>query len=171
MTRFISRWMPGPNLFGSFSRAVFPLHARILYVTWMASVVVILAATGMLQEAFVLYLLPGLIWGNFVNRIRSMAEHGLVPMTHELNSTRTVIPSLLDRLTIAPLGVSYHLEHHLFPFVPGYNLPRLHAELMRNPEYRRIAHVTHSYWGVFRELTAARTPMSHGKDELAHGAP
>ena len=169
MTRFISSWMPGPNLLGSVSRTVFPIHARILYLVWVVTALGALTATGQLTNALILYVVPQLIWANLFNRIRSMAEHGGVEMTHELNSTRTVIPSFLDRLIIAPVGVSYHLEHHLYPYVSGHSLPKLHAELMRNPEYRRLAHVTHSYFGVFSELT--RAPSSHGEDKLAHGTP
>ena len=133
---------------------------------WVISVVGALTATGQLTNALILYAVPLLIWANLFDRIRSMAEHGGVEMTHELNSTRTVIPSYLDRLIIAPVGVSYHLEHHLYPYVPGHNLPKLHAELMRNPEYRRLAHVTPSYFGVFAELTHG---TSHGQNKLAHG--
>jgi fatty acid desaturase len=28
-----------------------------------------------------------------------------------------------------PHHVNYHIEHHLYPAVPHYNLPRLHAAL------------------------------------------
>jgi fatty acid desaturase len=155
MTRFISRWMPGPNLVGSIPRRVYPLHARILYVVWMIALLTTLTATDLIGDVLILYVAPALLWANVFNRIRSMAEHCGVPMTHQLNSTRTVVPSFLDRLIIAPVGVSYHLEHHLFPYVAGHNLPKLHAELMRDPDYQRAAHVTRSYLGVFRELTAA----------------
>jgi fatty acid desaturase len=30
-----------------------------------------------------------------------------------------------------PHHVNYHIEHHLYPAVPHYNLPRLHAALER----------------------------------------
>ena len=100
-----------------------------------------------------LYGVPGFFWANFVNRVRLMAEHGGVASTKELNATRTVIPSWFDRLIVAPLGVSYHLEHHIFPFVPGHRLAELHRRSMKIETYRRDAHVTNSYRGVFRELT------------------
>ena len=77
-----------------------------------------------------LYAVPGLFWASFVNRVRLTAEHGGVEMTKELDTTRTIIPSWFDRLIVAPVGVSYHLEDHIFPFVPGHRLAELHRRLM-----------------------------------------
>jgi fatty acid desaturase len=74
----------------------------------------------------------------------------------ELGSTRTVIPYLWERCFFAPHNISYHLEHHLFPGVPFYNLPKLSAALMRDETYRAKAHITRGYaTGVLRECLAA----------------
>ncbi|MBW3599736.1 MAG: fatty acid desaturase, partial [Planctomycetes bacterium] len=89
---------------------------------------------------------------NLFNRLRATAEHVGAPWTHELNSTRTVVPTWLERLTIAPMNVSYHLEHHLFPSVPGPNLDKLHRLLMEDESFREHAHITRGYTGVVREL-------------------
>lgn len=97
-------------------------------------------------------MIPQFIWANVFNRIRAIAEHNGVADERELNGTRTVIPTLLDRVLIAPFNVSYHLEHHLFPSVPWPNLRRLHAHLMTDPAYAADAHVTRGYWGVIKEL-------------------
>lgn len=81
--------------------------------------------------------------------IRSIAEHfGSVDYGDPLRETRTVVPNLFERLTICPYGINWHIEHHLFPSVPFYNLPELHETLMRNPTYRSRALVTHGYWNV-----------------------
>lgn len=63
-------------------------------------------------------------------RIRSIAEHGMVPdPSDELRNTRTTIASWWERLLLAPSRVNYHLEHHLLMTVPHYHLPRMHAML------------------------------------------
>jgi fatty acid desaturase len=107
---------------------------------------------GIIVPAILLWMVPGFTLLNLVNRMRATAEHIGAIGTHELNATRTVVPNLLERLTIAPMGVSYHLEHHLFPSVPGPRLAELHRLLMQDDDYRARALVTYSYTGVLREL-------------------
>jgi len=78
-----------------------------------------------------LYLLWFGAWmttNNLVARIRSIAEHAVVPDPSDpIGQTRTVLAGWLERLFIAPNGVQYHLEHHLLMTVPHYNLPKFHA--------------------------------------------
>jgi fatty acid desaturase len=153
MARFAGKWwMPARFLFTPLTRSPFPLWARILYVVWATTVLSTLIATGYLLDAIILYLIPSLFWTNCVSRLRAAAEHGALPLKTELTSTRTVVPTLIDRLFVAPVGVCYHLEHHLFPYVPGRNLHRLHEVLMRDPDYQREAHVTYSYTNLIKEL-------------------
>jgi fatty acid desaturase len=84
--------------------------------------------------------------------VRSIAEHFAIHgEAGELGQTRTVLVSWFDRLFIMGKNGNYHLEHHLYPSVPFYRLPELHAELMRSEEYRRSAHLTRGYLGVLRE--------------------
>ena len=85
--------------------------------------------------------------------VRSVAEHfGSMDYEDELGSTRTVKPYLWERWFFAPHHVNYHLEHHLFPGVPFYNLPELHEALMSDGVYRSKAHVTRGYsTGLVRE--------------------
>jgi len=156
MMRYALRWwMPGPKLFTPLKRSPFPLWARLLYVAWVVAVFGTLIVTNLLPDALLLFFLPALFWTNCVSRLRMAAEHGALPLTRELTSTRTVVPSLFDRLFVAPVGVCYHLEHHLFPFVPGRNLHKLHKALMQDPDYAEGAHVTYSYRRLIQELIAA----------------
>jgi fatty acid desaturase len=37
---------------------------------------------------------------------------------------------MLQRFFLFPHHVGYHIEHHLYPAVPHYHLPALHAALM-----------------------------------------
>jgi len=157
MARFAARWwMPGAKLLTPLDKTAFPLWARLLYVAWAIAVFGTLIATNLLPDALLLFFLPALFWTNCVSRLRMAAEHGALPLTEELNSTRTVVPTLIDRLFVAPVGVCYHLEHHLFPYVPGRNLHKLHSALMQDEDYRRGAHVTYSYRRLIKELIAAK---------------
>lgn len=59
--------------------------------------------------------------------VRGWSEHMLTEPGHPLRQTRTVTSNPLVRFFLCNLN--YHLEHHLFPSVPWYHLPRLHALL------------------------------------------
>jgi fatty acid desaturase len=93
---------------------------------------------------------------SFVMRLRSIAEHAMIPdPADELNNTRTTVARLWERLLIAPNCVNFHLEHHLLPTVPHYNLRRMHR-LLRERGILDRACVTTGYAGVLR-LAASRS--------------
>lgn len=78
-------------------------------------------------------------------RWRSLAEHACMDRTADpMRNTRTTRASLLARMTVAPLHVNHHLEHHLLPTVPWFRLPALGKTLAsrgaipaqsRSPDY------------------------------------
>lgn len=90
--------------------------------------------------------------------IRSVAEHfGELAYDDLLTSTRTVKPNLIERFIIAPHNVGYHLEHHLYPGVPFYHLPKLHYLLMEDQDYNGAAHITRGYMsGLLQELGSVK---------------
>ena len=100
-----------------------------------------------------LYLLWFGAWmttNNLVARIRSIAEHAVVPdPTDPMGQTRTVTAGWIERLLIAPNGVQYHLEHHLLMTVPHYNLPKFHA-MMRERGLLEGACIAENYGQVLR---------------------
>jgi fatty acid desaturase len=56
-------------------------------------------------------------------------------------SSRVFLTHGLVRFAVLPLGMAYHLPHHLYQFVPHYRLHQLHALLMETDAYRQQAHV------------------------------
>ena len=69
-----------------------------------------------------------------ITRIRNIAEHAVVGEADDpLRNTRTTLANWLERAFMAPYFVNYHLEHHLFYYVPCYNLPKLHRILRDGP--------------------------------------
>lgn len=67
-------------------------------------------------------------------RLRAIAEHGAVtdlssPLTAARSNQLHGPAGWLARLVFFPHHVNYHLEHHLYPAVPHYNLPKVHTML------------------------------------------
>lgn len=87
--------------------------------------------------------------------IRSVAEHfgeTMVPDS-ELQGTRTVQPYFWEYWFFCPHNLNYHLEHHLYPSVPFYNLPALQKALLKDNRFACDAHLTHGYvTGLLREV-------------------
>ena len=83
----------------------------------------------------VLWMLPLVTVLQPILRLRAICEHGAVtdlssPLTAaRSNNTSGKFSNWLFRAVFFPHHVNYHLEHHLYPAVPHYHLPRLHALL------------------------------------------
>ena len=98
------------------------------------------------------WLVPFLTWMQFAFHIRSIAEHFAMPVREGVFAkTRTTIATVFERMFLVPKNVGYHLEHHLYPSVTFFNLPKLHRLLMEKPTYHATAHVTRGYWRVVIE--------------------
>jgi fatty acid desaturase len=71
-------------------------------------------------------------------RIRHIGEHAAVPDPSSPNmfeNTRTTLCSWWERLLVCPVYVNYHIEHHLLPSVPPYNLTLMHSLLVAKKAY------------------------------------
>jgi fatty acid desaturase len=100
---------------------------------------------------YLLWLGAWLTTNKLLARIRSIAEHAMVPdPSHPFGQTRTVRAGLLERLFIAPNWVQYHLEHHLLMTIPHYNLPRFH-EMLHERGLLREACIADGYGQVLRQ--------------------
>ena len=102
-----------------------------------------------------LWVVPILTWLKMIMRVRSIAEHFAVENDHACTQSRTTLPSFLERVFVAPRHVNFHLEHHLYPSVPFFRLPQLHAVLMKDPVFQSRAHITSTYRGVLRECVGS----------------
>ena len=113
-----------------------------------------LAAAGVWWAYPLLWLLPLLTWQMVITRVRNIAEHAVVGEADDpLRNTRTTLANWLERALVAPYWVNYHLEHHLFFYVPCHNLPELHRILMAGPHASRME-VAPGYLAVLRKATA-----------------
>ena len=65
-------------------------------------------------------------------------------LDHRLN-TRTIYINAINRYFY--LNMNYHVEHHMFPLVPYYNLPKLH-ELVKTD----MPKAYNGFWEAWREI-------------------
>ena len=86
--------------------------------------------TGYGIEYFVLWILPLVTTLQALLRFRAICEHGAVTdLSSPLTAARTnLVPGWL-RWWMFPHHVNYHVEHHLCPSIPHYNLPACHAKM------------------------------------------
>ena len=89
-------------------------------------------ATALYLESLLPILLIGplpAMYGGTLRHLFALSQHvGLVVNVndHRLNTRTIILGPLLSYLY---MNMNYHLEHHLYPAVPYYHLPRLHEEL------------------------------------------
>lgn len=127
-----------------------------------------------LAQYLVLWLLPLLTVLQPILRLRAICEHGAVgDLGSPLTAARSnctgrsksgrlsdTLLNLAGRALLFPHHVNHHLEHHLYPAVPHYNLPRLHALLAKkgalaNAEVRDLSE-------TFHRIFAPRPAREHG---------
>ena len=158
--------------------ALSPLHFNVLYPSvafrredWrphliaMAAYAALYAIVGALAAK---HHLGGLVFDLWVtpilcatpwNGLKSIADHYANTWQGDRFHTATTVRThpLLSRLWN---GLNYHLDHHLFPRVPGHALAALHARIRPELE-RRAAPVFDGYAKVFwRALRAGPTYVS-----------
>jgi fatty acid desaturase len=126
---------------------------RLLFYTLL---VLVLTVLNLWREFGMYWLVPMALWWPIAMRICGVSEHFGLAYDSVYTQSRTIIPGFLDRLFIGPKNAGYHLDHHLYPSVPFYRLPRLHRALMELPVYRQKAHITRGYLGVLRECSKRR---------------
>lgn len=97
------------------------------------------------------WILPFATWTQVANRLRRIAEHSSIEGKDVSMQTRTTIHSWVAQVFLAPKNISLHNEHHLYPGVPCYNLPKLHKEMMSIPAIREEIYVSHSYHDVYQD--------------------
>jgi len=105
----------------------------------------VVGGTEALFRYLVLWPLPLATVIQPILRLRAVCEHGAVSdLSTPLTAARTNLAGAFGRFVLFPHHVNYHVEHHLFPAVPHYHLPRLHRELrargvLEHAELRTIA--------------------------------
>lgn len=132
-----------------------PLSMKIKMAAFYLTMAAILTYLGWWLYFLLYWFIPLMTTFSLVVYLRSYAEHygDLEYEDANLNGTRSVMPTLVERFFVAPYHIYYHIEHHLYPGVPFYNLPALHRLLMEDPNFAANAHYTKGYFkGLLEEL-------------------
>lgn len=143
------RWSPFPEHFSK-RGLLLPLRAvdRVRMYLFIIILAAVLWVTHGWEILAFLWILPLLTLGFSFIRIRTIGEHLGLPGRHELDSTRHIDGTWIEKLCICPLNINYHIAHHLFPSVPYYKLPELQRLLMKNDRFKNTAYMKSSYLGL-----------------------
>jgi fatty acid desaturase len=145
---------------------VVAFHAAAPLVAWS------LGGAVALVQYLVLWVLPMLTVLQPILRLRAIAEHGAVtdlssPLTAaRSNRTTGTWGNRVGRALLFPHHVNYHLEHHLYPAVPHYRLPALHALLQEKGALAgaEVRDVTETMRLVFAPRRASAPAAPAGAD-------
>ncbi|MBZ9655752.1 fatty acid desaturase [Phyllobacterium lublinensis] len=99
-----------------------------VFVAIFAGVVLACVATGSILPA--MFIILPRFYGGFMAQLFNLTQHAGMQediRDHRL-STRTWHTNPVFRFMY--MNMNYHIEHHMFPMVPFYNLPKLH-EMIR----------------------------------------
>ena len=111
------------------SKAVFwaRVHAAVYSLTAMTAISMLMAGYGWRATIPLLLIGGPRVYGCWHMVMTGLLQHGGLAedvIDHRLNS-RTFYLNPIGRFIY--LNMNYHIEHHMFPMVPYYSLPELHA--------------------------------------------
>jgi len=131
---------------------------RVLVLAFHAAMLIGAVTSGLWLEYLLLWFLPLITVFQVILRIRAVLEHGAVTdFSSPLYAARTnIVPFGLGWL-LFPHHVNYHIEHHLYPSVPHYNLAACHqafneAGMLEGAEVVTVA-------DALRKIMADRLPQ------------
>ena len=89
------------------------------------------------------------------DEIRAFCEHAqpvLPDSAADPQRLTTFVPNRLERIFFSPMNMNYHAEHHLWPFIPYYNLPKVHPFVRGSQDVEVRSSYLAFLWSYFRKL-------------------
>lgn len=112
----------------------------VLFPVFMIGMLSIVFWGGFWKEFLIFQV--GALLINPLARMRAMSEHAHYESegqdrVHKLEETPTINAGILERFFFAPFNTNRHLEHHLYPTIPYYNLEIVHDLVMKTETYQK----------------------------------
>jgi fatty acid desaturase len=125
-----------------------PKYCRILYYALILSAAVYF---NFWKGLLLFWFVPFVTTFNIYMRLRSISEHFATENENPFNITRTTICPWWESVLFGLKNINIHIDHHFYPSVPFFRLPKFHDYLMQQEYFRGKAHVTHGYFAMLRE--------------------
>ncbi len=104
---------------------------------------------------FVFWLMPIYVLVFVPDEIRAFCEHAQAVLPDSAGDPGrliTFVPNPLERIFFAPMNMNFHAEHHLWPFIPYYNLAEVHRLVANSKEIESRGSYVGFLWTYFRRL-------------------
>ncbi len=122
---------------------------RTTYLVFALAVAVAAAYFDLWGMLFFYWLVPMFSFLQVILRLRGYSEHaGRMTEQTEVGKSRTIDVGPVERFLFAPYNVNRHLEHHLYPSIPFFNLERAHVELTTRPGVFDTFKPSEGYFGA-----------------------
>ena len=131
---------------------------RLLVAGSHATALFLAFATGYGLQYLLLWVLPLATVVPALLRLRALCEHGAVnDITSPFRAARTNFSPRWLQWILFPHNVNYHLEHHVYPAIPHYNLPNCHREMVKLGVFEKaeIRSVQETFGLLFADSPAA----------------
>jgi fatty acid desaturase len=152
---FVAPWLGWAFLFRRSEGNGLSRGERLEFAAFWLILAVGVAASGQGLYLATMWIVPSFTLLLLFARVRIVSEHICEEQPDELKRTRHVDAYGWERFLFAPMNINYHIAHHLFPSIPFYNLPDMHATLMRDPYFAGHALIYRSYFGGPDSVAAA----------------
>jgi fatty acid desaturase len=89
------------------------------------------------------------------DEIRAFCDHAVLEFPDDrgdINRLVTFLPNGLEAIVFSPHHMNYHAEHHLWPSIPHYNLPKAHEFVKGRSEVTIRGSYIAFLWQVLRSL-------------------
>jgi fatty acid desaturase len=130
------------------------VRAQPWFLGWNVAIFAACTAAGNPWAYALVWVVPSLTGLSLIFRLRNIAEHAVVgDPAKKLTQTRTTLAHPLVRFFVAPHNANYHIEHHLYPFLPHDRLPEVHR-LLASRGALDDAEIAHGYLSVWRKAAS-----------------
>jgi len=134
------------------------LYARIHMILWIVITIASIYFTTWFPVLFLM--LPFLYGSTLINIIHFIQHAGLANNVNDHRlTTRTV--KLNFFLNFLCWNMEYHLEHHMFPMVPAYNLKKLHQYVKK-----QMPRPKNGLWDAYKEIIPAILKQSRNPNYI-----